>query len=555
MTEILVALLAVLAVTAAAAVGGPRLGVASPLMLVAVGVAASLLPSLGSIEVEPEWILEGLLPPLLYSSAVSMPAMNFRREFTSISALSVTLVIATSLALGLFFMWAVPGLGFAWGVALGAIVSPTDAVATSIVKRHPVSKRVISMLDGESLINDASALVLLRTAIVGTAATFSLWGAAGTFAYSVIVAVLIGGAIGMLNLKVRARVKEPTVSTVISFMVPFAASLPAELLGASGLVAAVVAGLVAGIRAPREISPQNRLSDTLNWRTMDLVLESIVFLLMGLQLRSVVTHVQDNVGGTGTAALIALAALGLTLAVRTAFVGPLLVGLKRKAARKVQAQERLVRLRDKIDTAVHDEQRSEPYVFKGREFSERQTLQVRQRIARSLADIDYFVRAPLGWREGAVVVWAGMRGAVTVAAVQTLPAQTPHRSLLVLIAFLVALFSLLLQGGTMGLFLRIIAPPEPVDVAALDRAERAEVLDLLRERARAIAPPEVSEDAARETKLEAARTHRLEVLAAQRAALLDARADGRFDADVLESELANLDATEIAIELRGRGRL
>ena len=154
-----------LMVIAAATVVGPRLGIAAPLVLVALGVAASFLPVFGAAHIEPEWILEGVLPPLLYSSAVSMPAMNFRREFGAISGLSVLLVIGSALVLGVFFMLVVPDLGFAWGVALGAIVSPTDAVATSIIKQTSVSKRVVAMLDGESLLNDATALVLLRTAI------------------------------------------------------------------------------------------------------------------------------------------------------------------------------------------------------------------------------------------------------------------------------------------------------------------------------------------------------------------------------------------------------
>ena len=325
-------------VIAAATVVGPRLGIASPLVLVAIGVAASFLPVFESVHIEPEWILEGVLPPLLYSAAVSMPAMNFRREFGAISGLSVLLVVASALVLGLFFMLAIPELGFAWGVALGAIVSPTDAVATSIVKQTSVSKRVVAILEGESLLNDATALVLLRTAIAATAASFSFWGAVGTFAYSVVVALVIGWVVGRLNLAVRRRVTDPTVNTLISFTVPFVASVPAEILGASGLVAAVVAGLVTGIRAPRELSPQNRLSDAQNWRTVELVLEGAVFLTMGLQLKSVVTSVEQDHAGVGTAVLIAAGAFVLTVLVRAAYVAPLLGILRsRDRARREDA--------------------------------------------------------------------------------------------------------------------------------------------------------------------------------------------------------------------------
>lgn len=173
MIEILVVGVVALLVIAAAAVVGPRLGIAAPLVLVAVGIVASLVPVVPHVTIDPEWILVGVLPPLLYSSAVSMPAMNFRREFGAISGLSVVLVVATSVVLGLVFAEVVPGLGLAWGIALGAIISPTDAVATSIVKQTSVSRRVVAILDGESLLNDATALVLLRTAIAAAAASFS----------------------------------------------------------------------------------------------------------------------------------------------------------------------------------------------------------------------------------------------------------------------------------------------------------------------------------------------------------------------------------------------
>ena len=117
---------------------GPRLGLAAPLLLVLVGVGLSLIPATHGVEVDPEIILQGILPLLLYAAAVSMPTMSFRRDFGAISGLSVVLVIITSLLLGLLFQWLIPDLGFAWGVALGAIVSPTDAVATSIIKGGPV---------------------------------------------------------------------------------------------------------------------------------------------------------------------------------------------------------------------------------------------------------------------------------------------------------------------------------------------------------------------------------------------------------------------------------
>ena len=541
-----------LVVIAAATVAGPRLGIAAPLVLVAIGVGASFLPVFAAVHIEPEWILEGVLPPLLYSSAVSMPAMNFRREFGAISGLSVVLVIGSALLLGLFFSLVVPGLGFAWGVALGAVVSPTDAVATSILKQTSVSRRVVAMLDGESLLNDATALVLLRTATAATAMSFSFWGAVGSFAYSVAVAVVIGGLVGVLNLAVRRRVTDPTVNTVISFAVPFVAAVPTGLLGASGLVAAVVAGLATGVRAPRHLSPQNRLSDAQNWRTVELVLEGAVFLTMGVQIKAIVTSVENDHAGVGTAVLVAVGALALTVLVRAAYVAPLLGVLSARSRRTGPFQARVQDMQGRMGTPEgRQETFREANPRSRREASERTLDRFAFRVTQAVADLEYFQRAPLGWREGTAVVWAGMRGAVTVAAAQTLPEDTPQRSVLVLVAFTVATLSLLLQGGTIGPLLRRIAPP--VDAAAAAEqadAEQARIADLLRTSTKAVPAPPTPLGPTQEA-FTVAKTHRLAMLTAQRSALLDARDHGTFDAELLEKALANLDAAQIALEMRG----
>ena len=191
-------------------------------------------------------------------------------------------------------------------------MSPTDAVATGIVKRAGISPRVVAILEGESLLNDATALVLLRAAIAAAAASFTVGVVTLTFLYSVVVAVVFGLVVGWLNLMVRQRVKDATVNTVISFTVPFLASIPAEALGASGLVAAVVAGLVTGSRAPRVLSPEHRLSDAQNWRTVELILEGLIFLTMGLELFGIVQNVQNDHAGVLPAVGIAAAALLLT---------------------------------------------------------------------------------------------------------------------------------------------------------------------------------------------------------------------------------------------------
>ncbi|MEY9853645.1 NhaP-type Na+/H+ or K+/H+ antiporter [Leifsonia sp. EB41] len=617
MEEVLVVGVLAVLIIAAAAVYGQRFGVASPLILVVVGILVSFLPFVPVLEVQPEWIIAGVLPPLLYSASVSMPSMNFRREFGAIGGLSVVLVIVSSVLLGIFFAWVIPGLGLGWGVALGAIVSPTDAVATGIVKRAGVSPRVVAILEGESLLNDATALVLLRAAIAAAAvASFTLGAVTLSFLYSVVVAVVFGWIVGRVNLIVRARVKDATVNTVLSFTVPFLASIPAEALGASGLVAAVVAGLITGSRAPRVLSPEHRLSDTQNWRTVELVLEGMIFLTMGLELFGIVQKVQNDHSGVLPAIGIAAAALLLTLLVRAAFVAPLLALLARRGRRRERMRPALTKLQERLEdpeaarrlleqgppppdampalpegvdpaddpeghadvlaadpVAAHAEvakvagvqeaagatrdRLATPSGWRGR-LIRRQRQRQRAwtvenitrfgtRLRRVLADIDYFTGTPLGWREGSIVVWAGMRGAVTVAAAQSLPSNTPGRSVLVLIAFLVAAGSLLLQGGTLGLALRLVKPTASDPQA--EKEERGRLLELLHEAGQAVPMPETTERTPEAFKQH--KTARLKRIRAQRDALLDARDDGTFSADVLAGALSNLDADEISIDLKG----
>ena len=211
-------------------------------------------------------------------------------------------------------------------------------------------------------------------------------------------------------------------------------------------------------------------------------------------------------------------------------------------------ESRILDMQGKLSTAEGKQQTMDDMVARGRRrVSERDLERFASRLTQSLANVEYFRREPLGWREGTAVVWAGMRGAVTVAAAQTLPEDTPQRSVLVLIAFAVATMSLLVQGGTIGPLLRVIAPRTDPAVAEAERtAERQGIMDLMRATAESVPAPSSPDS------FGAARLHQLTVIGAQRTALLDARDHGSFDADVLAYALANLDASEIAIEMRGR---
>jgi CPA1 family monovalent cation:H+ antiporter len=250
--------------------------------------------------------------------------------------------------------------------------------------------------------------------------------------------------------------------------------------------------------------------------------------------------------------LVAAGALALTLLLRAAYVAPLLRVLAARARRGRQMQSRMQDMREQMTTPEGKQEMFEQVNSRGRRASERQIDQFARRVTYALADIDYFLREPLGWREGIVVVWAGMRGAVTVAAAQTLPDDTPQRSVLVLIAFAVATMSLVIQGGTIGPLLRLLAPK--VDQAAVDEQtteEQTRIMELLKESAESVPEPPHPEGDPTPEAFTIAKDHRLAVIAAQRSVLLDARDNGTFDADVLANALANLDATQIAIEMRG----
>ena len=281
----------------------PRIKVAGPLLLVLVGIVASYLPFLPDISVDPEWILVGVLPPLLYSAAVSLPAVEFRRDLLPIAGLAVVLVFVSSFVLGTFFYFAIPDLGYPLALALGAILSPTDAVATAVAKRLGVSRRVVTMLEGESLLNDASALVILNSAvaafvmIASTGQAPPAIDAVGGFFWAVFIAIVIGAIVGYANLRLRSWLRSSAATTAAGFIVPFVAYLPTEELGGSGLVAAVVAGIVTGQGADRWFTPEQRMSDRVTWHTVELLLEGGVFLIMGLEMSEIVTGTANGIHG------------------------------------------------------------------------------------------------------------------------------------------------------------------------------------------------------------------------------------------------------------------
>ena len=581
-TALILIVIGVLVTVALTAIA-PKMGVAGPLALVVVGIAISLTPWWHDLfphgfEVEPEIVLELILPPLLYAAAVSMPVMDFRRNLWIISGLAVVLVIVSAVAVGFLLHWLLD-IRLALGIAMGAVVSPTDAVATSIVKKAGLSPRVVTVLEGEALINDATALVLLRTAkgvlaagavavTVATPEPVDMLGVGRDFGWAVLVAVVIGVVVGRLNLLARSYLSNPGKSVAVSLVTPFVAAVPTEHLHGSGLVAAVVAGLVIGYGSPRSLSAAERLTEKAVWGTTNLVLEGGIFLLMGLQAAALF----EDVGEAHESAWLALevgALLALVVMVlRTAFVAPALWALSRRR-RRGGTRERLAALQRLVDD---DLLRQASRALPGHE---RRAQRLRLRTARRSADLDYLADQHLGPKEGVILVWAGMRGAITLAAVQTLPTSTDHRALLVLIAFVVAVGTLLVQGSTLPYLVRWLKLDAPSDHDDERRALRADLTavrvsrldaaDLRRPDGQPFDPETLDQVRA---ELEQLHEHLLEptaqskaqrtqfrelrqiLIKTQRDELVRQRNLGTYSSELLDEALDQLDADQLGLDMR-----
>ncbi|SPT53953.1 Sodium, potassium, lithium and rubidium/H(+) antiporter [Actinomyces bovis] len=588
MESLVIAVVALLVIAACNQLA-PKVGLASPLILLTLGIGVGFIPWVQAIEVEPELILEGVLPPMLFATAVSMPVMDFRRELRSVAALAVGLVLVSAVLLGLVVQLLVPPISLPWAIALGAVLSPTDAVAVAIARVMGVNHRIITVLEGEGLFNDATALVLLSSAVAagldaGAGALRPASLAIG-FVQALAVAVLVGWLVGEATIRLRRRVTDPAADTVISFTVPFLASIPAEHLGGSGLVAAVVAGLVVSVHGPKLLPPGNRRAADTNWRTIELVLEGGVFLVMGLQAYGIVHELQVDPATPTVSHAILLAGLAgaLILVVRAIFVAAILFWL-RQARRRNQRrlhlyEERLARFEDRLAHSCDVDEE----LLASRHLSPEAWQQAldrwhnrldrgRRRQQRARNDLAYFTAATLGPREGAVIIWAGMRGAVTLAAAQTLPLSAPLRPLLLLVALLVAAGSLVIQGLTLPLLVRVVNPL--MAAAGEDEEEKLRVLKIMRNVVKESALAETLREQVPEesrgltksfstvgralaanapTKLphelsqSQLRGLAVEAIHAQRDALLEARDEGLFSSTTLQYALERLDAEEVML--------
>jgi monovalent cation/hydrogen antiporter len=559
----LVLVIGIVSVVATSAVS-ERIGVAAPLSLVVLGIALSFLPGV-HVHVDPELVLSGVLPPLLYASATRMPAHDFRRNFRTIFALAVYLVALTTVTSGYLVEALLPGVGLAAAFALGAVVSPTDAVAaTSVGGKLGLPARLTTIIEGEGLVNDASALVLLASASTAIHKQTHVWRVGLDFVYSAAIATVVGVIVGLLGVWLRSLLDDAVFTTAISFALPFVAFLPAERLHASGVLAVVCAGLVAGALGPRHLSAQSRMAESINWRTIAFLLEGGIFLGMGLQLKTL----WDDDSGAGhaphTAIWVGLLVSALALALRVIFVAPIVARLRRGALKAQRDQAKVEELEQRF---------ADPAVLAT--VPERRQARFRHRMNQHKADIAFSLTERFGWRGGAVLAWSGMRGAITVAAAQTLPENTPERAQLVLIAFTVAAATLIVQGVSLPWVIRRLDVPG--DDPEADRAAYADLRgdmndaaavaladDELRDGEGTAYDPEVIKQVSELLRVRSERTvptpdaddqNRVRfvelltiALAAERTTMLQARSEGRYSSRVLDRAQRSLDMQETLLQ-------
>jgi monovalent cation/hydrogen antiporter len=376
-------------------------GVPYPVTLVAGGSVIGFLPGVPSVELDPDIVLLIFLPPLLYGAAFFTSVRDLRRNARPIALLSIPLVAVTMVAVALVAHYVV---GLDWGPAfvLGAIVSPTDAVAPAeIMRRIGAPRRLISVVEGENLTNDWTALVLYRFAVTAVVTgSFSIWEAIPKFVATGVGGVVIGLAAGWVIRSVRARIDDPPTEITISILSGYAAYLPAEELGLSGVIAAVTTGLYMGWHTPQLTTPLMRLQGISVWEILMFLLNAILFLLVGLQLPGVLDDLSGPTAGE-------LAFWGLLVSV-------VVIGVRLLWMFTIPYLIRAVDRR-----AVQRERRSSP-------------------------------------GERLAIGWAGMRGSVSLAAALAIPLQIdagtafPERDLIIFLAFAVILVTLVGQGLTLA---------------------------------------------------------------------------------------------------------
>ncbi len=490
-----------------------RVGWSAPVLLVVVGAGASFIPAVPEVHVEPEWVLYGVVPPLLFAAAFGTYAIDVRARRDTIVLLSVGLVVFTAFAVGWITFLLLPAVGFAAAFAFAAVVAPTDASAvTAIAGRLKLPHRVVTVLEGESLLNDATALVLLNTAIAAIVSTTSPGRIATDLALAVVGGVGVGLAVGWLVSVMRSRLRSPVLDTSLALITPYFAFLAADAVLGSGVLAVVISALYLGFRSPTVQSAEARVAEAVNWRTVSFLVENAVFLFIGLNAAGIIRGSAGEVGGFwATAGVCAAVVIALFLS-RSVFVF-VMVGVFKPGSRYLRAQD-------------------------------------------------------LRWKYAAVVSAANVRGVVTLAAIFLLPPQTPARAFLQLMAFVVVVVSLFSGIILPPLIRRLHLAPEETQefvewqrlmaeahATGLKRLEseatdddHERVLNQLRANATLISDSiEHETDADSESFLESYRRLRRIMIHAERQYVIGARRRHAFPETVVAAALRAIDIEEMTI--------
>jgi CPA1 family monovalent cation:H+ antiporter len=316
-TATLQTLLLLLAVLVIVAVLARRLNTAPSILLVIAGVALALVPGLPRVELAPELVLLGILPPLIYSAGVAMSWREFRFNLRPITLLAFGCVVFTTCAVAAAAHWFL-GMPLAVAFVLGAIVAPPDVVAPlAIARRLGLPRRLVVVLEGEGLANDGTALILYRFAVAAVSTGgFSLVEAAGTFALIVVGEIGFGIAVGWISLRLRRWVRDPRVEITLSLMTPYVAFWAPEHLGGSGVLATIAAGLFVSWNGPLLIPAPTRLQGIFFWDLVVYLLEGLVFLITGLQARTML----DSTGAIGLRDLALAVLLTTTVVIVARFI-------------------------------------------------------------------------------------------------------------------------------------------------------------------------------------------------------------------------------------------
>jgi monovalent cation/hydrogen antiporter len=513
-------LLALMVAVAGLSVLARLVRVPYPILLVIGGLVLGFVPGMPEVELPPELVLVAFLPPLLYWAGFFSSPRDLRADARAISLAAVGLVLVTMVAVAAVAHAVVDDMSWPAAFALGAIVSPTDPLAaTAIGRRLGVPRRIITLLEGESLVNDATALVAYRIAIAAVGGGFVVWQAGLEFVVTAAGGVVVGLLAGWLVAELRRRLDEPVVEIVVSVFTGYAAYLPAELLGVSGVLAAVTAGIYVGWRAPELASPSTRLLGFSFWEVLVYLANAVLFILVGLQLQPILAELD----GTAVAVLVGQGVL----------VSAVVIGVRLGWVFSV------------------------PYLIR---VIDRRPSQLMRRA---------------GARERLVVGWSGMRGAVSLAAALALPLDFPLRNLILFLTFAVILATLVVQGLTLPALIRRLrvqgddaeereelrarlaaanAALERLDELAGedwtrdDTVERLHGLYDFRRRRLKVRAGKIEDDGAEDRSLAYQRLVR-ELLQAQRGAIVRLRNQGVISNDVMHRIERELDLEDTRLEI------